>query len=139
MPPRSYHRIDSAHAAVSEPIDEAAGKIVRTEIAAGARSIAKAGQLQSGAAATLSPADTEPWLRAHASDLIAALKKWGQETDDREARLNARIAIHERSERQFRVQRCELLEQIAQTQARMQQLQDEMQRRARRLAFTDPA
>ena len=87
----------------------------------------------------LSQADTEPWLRAHASDLISALQKWGQETDDRESRLNARIAIHEQRERQFRVQRAELLEQIAKTQTRVDQLQEQLQRRARRLAFIDPA
>jgi septal ring factor EnvC (AmiA/AmiB activator) len=83
-----------------------------------------------------SPANaSDAWLRAQASDLIRHLQDWSEALDGREASLNARIALHERRERQFRIQRSELTQQLAEGQARVDQLRRQLEARVRRLAF----
>ncbi|KAA1259237.1 hypothetical protein LF1_17660 [Rubripirellula obstinata] len=77
----------------------------------------------------------EAWLRAHAGDLVGHLQAWSIDLDQREANLNARIALHERRERQFRIQRSELSQQLAHGQAKVDQLRRQLESRTRRLAF----
>ena len=79
--------------------------------------------------------DPDAWLRAHATDLIGHLQNWSSELDRRESGLNARIAMHESRERRFRLQRSELAGQLAESQARVDQLRQQLEARARRLAF----
>lgn len=79
--------------------------------------------------------DPEAWLRAHATDLIRHLQTLSIDLDQREASLNARIALHERRERQFRIQRSELSQQLATGQTRVDQLRQQLEARTRRLAF----
>lgn len=84
-------------------------------------------------------ADQDDWLRAHAADLIGHLQSWSMSLDQREASLNARIAMHDHRERQFRIQRSELAEQLASGQARVDQLRKQLEARARRLSFENHA
>jgi hypothetical protein len=83
--------------------------------------------------------EPDNWLHGHATDLIGHLQSWSIDLDQREANLNARIALHDRRERQFRIQRSELTQQLASGQARVDELRKQLEARTRRLAFQDRA
>ncbi|GAA5506744.1 hypothetical protein [Novipirellula caenicola] len=78
---------------------------------------------------------SESWLGLQAADLIERLQRWESELDAREAQLNARAAIQEHRERQFRLEQQAASTDLAEQTRAAQRLQAELKAQARRLAF----
>lgn len=72
-------------------------------------------------------------LDAHAAELIDRLQDWQAELDAREAQLNARVALLELQERQFRLweqqQRAQASEKVRSTTAANEELKNALRRR----------
>ncbi|NNE01517.1 MAG: hypothetical protein HKN47_29750 [Pirellulaceae bacterium] len=81
------------------------------------------------------PVGREAWLKLHATDLIRRLQTWATDLDAREADLNASFARQDLRERRFRLHQQEIEIQMAQHQQAANELQEQMQAHARRLAF----
>ncbi len=75
----------------------------------------------------------DQWLRFHASDLIEQLQGWASDLDAREAHLNARLAVQDHRERQFRMQQQDVSAEMAERQRSLRRLQEEIQSRCQSL------
>ena len=71
-------------------------------------------------------------LRLHAADLIAELRAWIGDIDARESQLNARAALQDLRERQFRAWEHSQRRQWEEAQRQSQRQHDELQNALRR-------
>lgn len=85
--------------------------------------------------------EAEAWrqslLRLHAEDLVVRLQDWADDVDAREALLNARVAMHERSERTFRMKQQAFQTEMAERQNQVERLKERVEMHAHRIAFRD--
>ncbi|WP_146528413.1 hypothetical protein [Novipirellula artificiosorum] len=82
-----------------------------------------------------SAASHQGWLHRHGEDLVQQLQRWAEDLDAREAQLNARAALQEHHERQFRVHKQATLTDLAEQTRAAEHAQSELRAQARRLAF----
>ncbi len=84
---------------------------------------------------TETTAEPTDWLHYHCEDLVPKLQQWSSELDSREAQLNARVAVQESSERQFRMSQADEAASLSERRRAVERVEAEVKRRARQLAF----
>ncbi len=72
------------------------------------------------------PPTIDHWLGLHAADLIQRLQHWEADLEIRETELNARSALQDHLQRQFRIQRHELMAELARLRQSLRQLRAEL-------------
>lgn len=80
-------------------------------------------------------ADSDAWLRMHATDLVDHLQAWSADLDARESQINLRASMQDHRERQFRLMQQDAAAELAERQRAIDRLRSEIQAQARRLAF----
>ncbi len=114
------YRVDSAHEVAADGNDAAAVSVKHPNA-----------KLQSN----VDTSPQEQWLGLQAADLIERLQAWESDLDAREAQLNARAALQEHRERQFRLEQQAATTDLAEQARASQRLHAELKAQARRLAF----
>ncbi|EMI16949.1 hypothetical protein RMSM_06123 [Rhodopirellula maiorica SM1] len=114
------YRVDSAHDVAAESNDASAVSLKHPN---------------TSSSTPPGPPLAEQWLGLQAADLIERLQRWESDLDAREAQLNARAAIQEHRERQFRLERQAATIDLAEQTRAAQRLHADLKTQARRLAF----
>jgi hypothetical protein len=79
----------------------------------------------------------DEWLQIHAAELIDRLQHWASDLDARESQLNARFAVQDHRERQFRMKQQDIAAEMCEQQRAIERFHREIQIRAERLVIPD--